>query len=112
MSADELERRVIHRSVNRPVLFFGGDGPLMKLSVMISGTLIIFILDWRSAIAGVVFWIVSVYLLRRMAKADPYARDVFMRNRRYKSYYPARPTPYRVIDEAANKRRMRNPWKR
>jgi type IV secretion system protein VirB3 len=31
-----------------------------------------------------------------MAKADPRLRFVYMRHRRYKPYYPARSTPFRV----------------
>jgi type IV secretion system protein VirB3 len=31
-----------------------------------------------------------------MAKADPLMRQVYFRHRRYRTYYPARSTPWRV----------------
>lgn len=51
--------------------------------------------ELRATVIGVTLWVVALYLLRKMAKADPLMRKVYMRQRRYKTYYPARSTPFR-----------------
>ena len=35
-------------------------------------------------------------MFRKMAKSDPRMRQVYIRHRKYKSYYPARSTPFRI----------------
>ena len=102
----------IHRALNRPNLLLGCDREMIMFAGLVSGTMIIYILEWKSAVAGVFLWFISLWVLRRMAKTDPYLRQVYLRNKGYRSHYPPRPTPERVISDTANKRRMRNPWKR
>lgn len=51
--------------------------------------------DWCAFIVGVIFWFTGLWVLRRMAKSDPYMRAIYLRQRRYQSYYPARSTPFR-----------------
>jgi hypothetical protein len=52
------------------------------------------------------FWMVALLFFRRMAKADPPMRYVYMRRLLYRRYYPARSTPYREnrtrLSEARN----------
>jgi type IV secretion system protein VirB3 len=50
----------------------------------------------ESATYGSIFWITALFLLRLMAKADPKMRQVYLRHIKYKKYYPARSTPFRV----------------
>ena len=53
----------------------------------------------RSIVAGVcalLLGTVGLTLLRRMARHDPLFWRVYQRNRRYKSFYPARSTPWRA----------------
>lgn len=85
----------IHRAGNRPNLFMGGDRELVMFCGLLSGALIFSAQEWGATIFGVLLWIIALYLLRLMAKADPRMRTVYMRHRRYKSYYPARATPFR-----------------
>jgi type IV secretion system protein VirB3 len=56
--------------------------------------------DWISLFIGVALWFSSIRILRAMAKADPNMRAVYLRQRRYKPYYPARATPFRVNSRA------------
>ncbi len=107
-----LRTAPIHRSLNRPNLILGCDREMIMFAGLVSGTMIFYILEMKSAIGGVILWFVALAVLRRMAKADPYLRPVYLRNKSYRSYYPPRPSPFRIISEAAHKRRMRNPWKR
>ena len=51
--------------------------------------------QWASIATGIALWLVVLYLLRQMAKADPLMRHVYLRQLRYGRYYPARSTPWR-----------------
>lgn len=72
-----------HRSLIRPNLILGCDREM----IMISGI---------AAFASVLLWTLSLLLFRRMAKADPLLRFVYIRHRAYQAYYPPRSTPFRV----------------
>jgi len=51
--------------------------------------------DWIATAFGTALWVIALYLFRLMAKADPLMRFVYLRHRRYRTYYPARSTPFR-----------------
>jgi type IV secretory pathway TrbD component len=93
------DRRVpIHRSGTRPILFLGADREMVLLS---AGVSIIFVWmmaarGWQYIALGIGFWLVSLWFLRLLAKRDPQFRDVYLTNRNYRAYYPARSTPWRV----------------
>jgi type IV secretory pathway TrbD component len=91
-----LRRVTIHRAGIRPHLFLGGDRELVLFSGLIACVLIFGCLQFQTIVAGVVLWSVALFIFRRIAKADPLARAVFMRHRLYRRYYPARSRPYRV----------------
>lgn len=85
----------IRRSGNRANLFMGGDRELVMFSGLLSGILIFSAQDWLSIIVGIALWFFSLHVLRKMGKSDPQMRAVYLRHRRYKSYYSARSTPFR-----------------
>ncbi len=85
----------IRKAGNRHNLFMGGDRELVMFSGLLAGALIFSAQQWKATIFGILLWFSSLYLLRLMAKHDPKLRAVYMRHRRYKSYYPPRSTPYR-----------------
>jgi type IV secretion system protein VirB3 len=86
----------IRRAGNRDSLFLGGDRELVMLSGLISGALIFSALELKAFVVGVAMWCLSLALLRIMAKSDPKMRHVYLRQRRYRTYYPPRSTPFRV----------------
>ena len=86
----------IRRSGNRDNLFLGGDRELVMLSGLIAGALIFSAQETKAFIMGVALWLLSLFLFRAMAKADPKMRHVYLRQRRYAAHYPPRSTPYRV----------------
>jgi type IV secretion system protein VirB3 len=86
----------IRRVGNRHNLFMGGDRELVMFSGLLSAILVFAAQDWIALSLGVVFWFASIAVLRLMAKADPKMRLVYLRQRRYRPYYPARSTPFRV----------------
>ena len=61
-----------------------------------SAALIFTSYDTRATVFGVVLWITALYLLRKAAKSDPKMRSVYWRHRKYKRYYPAKSTPFRI----------------
>ncbi|WP_419419458.1 conjugal transfer protein TrbD [Legionella sp. D16C41] len=85
----------IHRCGNRPSLFMGGDRELVMFSGLLSAILVFAAQDWLAAVVGILLWFASLKGLRIMAKSDPYMRAIYLRQRRYQSYYPARSTPFR-----------------
>jgi type IV secretion system protein TrbD len=90
-----LRRVTLHRAGIRPHLFLGGDRELVLFSGLIACVLIFACLQVVTIVAGTVLWMVALFFFRRMAKADPRMRYVYMRHLLYRRYYPARSTPYR-----------------
>jgi len=64
-------------------------------SGLLSTILVFAAQDWLAAIAGIVLWFLALKGLRLMAKSDSYMRAIYLRQRRYQAYYPARSTPFR-----------------
>ena len=85
----------IRRAGNRPSLFMGGDRELVMFTGLLAGSLVFTAQEWKATVFGGLLWFTSLYLLRLMAKSDACLRQVYMRHRRYKGYYPARSTPFR-----------------
>ena len=110
MKDDALERVSIHRALTRSNLFLGCDRELVMFAGLLSGTMIFYAFEWKSAIVGVLFWFLAVYLLRLMAKHDPKLRNIYMRHRLYKSYYPPLSSPWRNNPESQGKQ-YRDPWR-
>ncbi len=73
----------------------GGDRELVMFSGLLAVALIFSAQDTIATVFGIVLWFGSLFACRLMAKADPKMRSVYLRHRRYKSYYPARSTPFR-----------------
>ena len=86
----------IRRAGNRQTLFMGGDRELVMFSGLLAGALLFSAMTILATVIGVALWILTLFLLRLMAKSDPKMRYVYLRHRRYKAYYPARSTPFRV----------------
>ncbi|HAU0230585.1 TPA: conjugal transfer protein TrbD [Legionella pneumophila] len=80
---------------NRASLFMGGDRELVMFSGLLSAILVFAAQDWLAAFVGIALWFLSLKGLRLMAKSDPHMRSVYLRQRSYQAYYPARSTPFR-----------------
>ena len=90
-----LARAKIHRAGIRPHLFLGGDRELVLFTGLIAFSLTVPSFQWASIVTGIVLWLVVLFLLRKMAKADPLMRQVYLRQLRYGRYYSARSRPWR-----------------
>lgn len=86
----------IRRAGNRPNLFLGGDREAVMFVGMLAAILILLSQDTRAIVAGIVLWVACLSGLRKLAKADPYMLAVYRRSTKYREYYPARSTPFRV----------------
>lgn len=86
----------IRRVGARHNLFMGGDRELVMMAGVLAFALIFEAQELRATVVGLVLWFGALFACRRMAKADPQMRPVYMRHRRYRPYYPARSTPFRT----------------
>ena len=85
----------IRRSGNRPNLFMGGDREMVMFSGLLSAILVLATQDFLAIIIGIALWFLTIRALRMMAKADPFMRAVYLKQRRYQKYDPARSPPLR-----------------
>ncbi len=90
-----LRKVPIRRVAHRENLFLGGDRELVLFCGLVAFSLAFTAQEIRAGVVGVSLWFLILYLLRLMAKADPKMRPVYLRQLRYKPYYPARSTPWR-----------------
>lgn len=85
----------IRRAGNRNNLFMGGDRELVMFAGLLAFALIFSSQELRATIFGLALWFSALYACRLMAKHDPKLRQVYLRHRRYKRFYPPRSTPFR-----------------
>ncbi|UPG90351.1 conjugal transfer protein TrbD [Luteibacter aegosomaticola] len=93
----------IRRAGNRTNLVLGGDRELVMFSGVLAGALVFSAHEIKAAVFGTLMWFGGLYVLRLMAKSDPAMRFVYLRQRRYKSYYAPRSTPFRNNGPAEEK---------
>lgn len=85
----------IHPSGTRITLFMGADRELVMVYGLMTAPALFLSYDVMLIAVNIIIYTVIVHCLRLLAKYDPLARKVYMRNYKYKKYYPARSTPYR-----------------
>ncbi|MCW3477676.1 conjugal transfer protein TrbD [Limobrevibacterium gyesilva] len=91
-----LRRLPLHRVLHRPSLFLGGEREPALTTAIIAGGLAVSGMNTVSFLVGAALWFASIPLLRWMAKADPQMTKVYLRQIRYRGYYPARSRPFRT----------------
>jgi type IV secretion system protein VirB3 len=91
-----LRKIPIRRAGNRTNLFMGGDRELVMFAGLLAFALIFSAQELRATFFGLVLWFSTLYACRLMAKHDPKLRQVYLRHRRYKRFYPPRSTPFRA----------------
>jgi len=93
----------IRRVGNRHNLFMGGDRELVMFSGLLAFALIFSAQELRATVIGLLLWFGALFACRLMAKSDPQLRFVYLRHRKYKPYYPAHSTPFRVNPNSQGK---------
>ena len=91
-----LRRRPFHRVLHRSSQFLGGEREPALMTAIVAGGLALSGMNTVSFVIGAAVWFGSIPLLRWMAKADPQMTKVYLRQLRYRGYYPARSRPWRT----------------
>jgi len=93
-----LNTSEVHKCLNRPDLyqFFGGDREMMMVAALAAVAAIFVGMTIPSVISGIVLWSAAVVVLRKLAKADPLMRHIYLRYRQYQKFYPAQSTPFAI----------------
>ena len=81
---------MIHQSANRPNQLMGGDRELVLVSLLTSVALAFSLASWWGLGVSVAWYVGAMAVLKRMGKADPLLRQVYMRHIRYRPFYPAK----------------------
>ena len=66
----------------------------MLFILLATGGLVVTAQNVASIVVAVPVYIVGVFLLRRMAKSDPFMTKIYWRMFRTNPYYPPRSTPF------------------
>jgi len=54
-------------------------------------------MTWISALCAAVFWLGAIFVLRRMAKADPLMSKVWLRSIKQQDFYSAKASRWRPL---------------
>ena len=81
---------MIHQSANRPNQLMGGDRELVLVSLLTSVALAFSLATWWGLGVSGAWYVGAMAVLKRMGKADPLLRQVYMRHIRYRPFYPAK----------------------
>lgn len=86
----------IHQSLHRHAHIMGAERELVMVSGLIALLVGVGGLTTISVVSAVVFWIIAVFALRRMAKADPMMSRVWLRHIKQQDFYPAKVSRWRA----------------
>ena len=97
MTIEQLRTVPVHQSLHRHTHVLGAERELVLTSGLIALLVGIGGLTAISGITAVTFWIFAVFVLRRMAKADPVMSRVWMRHIKQQDYYSAKSSRWRLV---------------
>ena len=93
----EVRRTPIHQSLHRRNLVLGAERELamsctiIALLVGVGGMTVI------SGLVSFMFWLAAIFILRRMARADPLMSKVWMRHVKQQVFYSAKASRWRPL---------------
>ena len=90
MTADTPRVVPIHQSAHRPAQIRGCDRGLILTTLFAAFCLAFSLLTFWGFAVSAALWFAVVAVLRRMGKADPLLRQVYIRHLRYREWYPAK----------------------
>jgi type IV secretory pathway TrbD component len=79
----------IHQSFLSPLLILGVERELFIATALVSAMLVFSVSNAFLAVVGTAFWLVTLPMLQRVARADPQMSRVYVRHARYAQYLPA-----------------------
>lgn len=86
----EIRHAPIHQSLHRHNLVMGAERELTMGSALIALLVGVGGMTIISGIAALVFWVIALFVLRRMARADPQMSKVWMRHIKQQDFYNAK----------------------
>lgn len=89
---------VIHQSLHRHMHVLGAERELVMASALIALLVGIGGLTILSNITAFIFWVIAVFALRHMAKADPIMSKVWLRHIKQKTFYNAKSSTWRIAE--------------
>ena len=96
-----LRRTPFYRVLHRPRLFLGGERePTLMMAIVAAGLAVSGQNLVTLAVAGIL-WFGSIGIFRQVAKADPQMSQVYLRQLKYRGYYPPRSRPYRDAETSS-----------
>lgn len=93
----EARRALIHQSLHRQNLVLGAERELAMSSALIALLVGVGGMTAISGIAAFVFWLAAIFVLRRMARADPLMSKVWMRHVKQQDLYSAKASRWRPL---------------
>lgn len=93
----EVRKIAVHQSLQRHNFVMGAEREFVMTSALIALLVGIGGLTLLSGVVAAVFWIVAVFVLRRMAKADPIMSKVWMRHVKQNDFYSAKASRWRPL---------------
>jgi type IV secretion system protein VirB3/type IV secretion system protein VirB4 len=87
----------IHQSLHRHAHVLGAEREPVMTAALIALLVGVGGLTAISVVTAALFWLVAVFALRRMAKADPMMSRVWLRHIKQQDYYPAKASRWRLI---------------
>ncbi|MDG6882807.1 conjugal transfer protein TrbD [Phocoenobacter uteri] len=96
MQKQDVRKILIRKVGNRVSLFLGGDRELVMFTGLLAFALIFSAQTWYSTLYAIIIWFGGLFSLRKIAKADPLMRNIYIRSLKYKSFYCSNSTPFRL----------------
>ena len=96
-----LRRTPFFRVLHRPRLFLGGEREPTLMMAIVAAGLAVSGQNLVTLIVAAVLWFGCIGIFRQVAKADPQMSRVYLRQLRYRGYYPPRSRPYRDTEKSS-----------
>ena len=96
-----LRRTPFFRVLHRPRLFLGGEREPTLMMAIVAAGLAVSGQNLVTLIVAGVLWFGCIGVFRQVAKADPQMSRVYLRQLKYRGYYPPRSRPYRDAETSS-----------
>lgn len=93
----EARKVAIHQSLHRHNFVLGAERELVMTSALLALLVGVGGMTLISGLCAGTFWVSSIFVLRRMAKADPLMSKVWMRSIRQQDYYHSKASCWRPV---------------
>ena len=99
-----LRRTAFFRVLHRPRLFLGGEREPTLMMAIVAAGLAVSGQNLVAVVVAAILWFGCIGIFRQVAKLDPQMSRIYLRQLKYRGYYPPRSRPYR--DAEASPRRF------